>query len=80
MPWRHLQAANARQPEVIASAGLISGAQRRYTAWREDAHDVAVPALRRVLTQMTDDRFTALSQFLRQPRWDFACCFLPERL
>ena len=31
---------------------------------------MAVPALRRVLTEMTDERFTALSQFLRHPDWE----------
>jgi hypothetical protein len=48
----------------------LDEAQHRYTAWREDARYAAVPALRRVLIQMSDDRFTALSQFLRQPRWE----------
>jgi hypothetical protein len=48
----------------------LDEAQRRYTAWREDARYAAVPALRRVLTQMSDDRFTALSQFLQQPGWE----------
>jgi hypothetical protein len=48
----------------------LDEAQRRYIAWREDARYAAVPALRRVLTQMSDDRFTALSQFLRQPTWE----------
>ena len=44
----------------------------RYEIWRQDAYYGAVPALWRVLRQMSDDRFLALSQFLRHPTWEAA--------
>jgi hypothetical protein len=50
----------------------IDEARLRYEIWRQDAHYGAVPALWRVLRQMSDDRFLALSQFLRHPAWEAA--------
>jgi hypothetical protein len=50
----------------------IDEARLRYEIWRQDAYYGAVPALWRVLRQMSDDRFLALSQFLRHPAWEAA--------
>jgi hypothetical protein len=48
----------------------IDEARWRYEIWRQDARYVAVPALRRVLSQLSDDRCLAWSQFWRDPAWE----------
>ena len=48
----------------------LDEAWNRYETWRDNADYRAVPALRRVLDQMTADKFTYMSQFLRRAEWE----------
>lgn len=48
----------------------LEQAQQLYETWREHEAYQQVPQLRRVQTQMTDAKFTKLSQFLRDPAWE----------
>jgi hypothetical protein len=52
----------ARRPLAIA--------QERYARWRTNPAYATVPALRKMQKRMDDARFTQLSPFLRDPRWE----------
>lgn len=47
-------------------------AHQRFVAWQNDQEAGSVDALAKVKAKMSDERFTGLSQFLRNPAWEAA--------
>lgn len=62
--WYALWKDEHRQRRTVAEA------RARYEAWRSNPTYLALPALRRTLTRMTDAHFERLSAFLQQPHWE----------
>lgn len=48
----------------------VEQARIRFEAWRSDAAANALPKLARIQERMSDERFTSLSHFLRDTRWE----------
>ena len=48
----------------------VPEARECFVRWREDAEAGTLAGLRQVQRRVTDERFTSLSHFLRDPRWE----------